>query len=58
MEIKLNVWLKLVGKENKTYKKLHHEKFSENEILEIFYEYLKDKYHEPFEVEIDEITSR
>ena len=58
MEIKLDVWTRQIGKDNKPYTKLHHEKFSEEEILEMLKEHLKDRYHEPFEVEIDEIISR
>ena len=58
MKIKVDVWKKLNGKDNKPYDRLYHEEFSEEEIIEILTKELKEKYHEPFSVEINEITSR
>jgi len=58
MKIKLDVWTRHIGKDGKPYTKLHHEEFSEEEILELFSKELKDKYHDGFTVEIDEVTSR
>lgn len=58
MKIKLDIWTTHNGKDDKPYKKLHHEEFTEEEIIEILKKELKEKYHEPFTVEIDEITSR
>lgn len=58
MEIKLDVWTRQIGKDKKTYTNLHHEKFSEEEILEILKQHLKGRYYEPFDIEIAEVISR
>lgn len=58
MKIKVNIWTRHNGKDGKPYKRLHHEEFTEEEVVEILTKELKERYHEPFSVEIDEITSR
>lgn len=58
MKISVDVWELIENEHGHNYGRLFHETFSENELIEMLTEKLKEKYNLEIEVEITEITSR
>lgn len=58
MKISVDVWELIETEHGHNYGRLFHETFSENELIEMLTEKLKEKYNLEIEVEINEITSR
>ena len=58
MKITVDVWEIIENEHGHNYGRMFHETFSENELIEMITEKLKEKYSFETEVEINEIISR